>query len=200
MNNMSDPLTVRLRRGFGGLVPPVCDEAANELERLQREVTELEDEARAANVRCDKVAAEWAALRSVVVDAFKALQAKAPSTALELLREVVEPKALECTERVMGSPGMGNYEEYSARPTEPEGDVPGGYSQEYAHGLRQALCRIIATEGQVAWFEVTRIAGDALLGHSWKPRSPHEWQGISINNDRCRICGEPWLDVSHTNR
>ena len=29
------PLTERLRRGFGGLVPPVCDEAANEIERLQ---------------------------------------------------------------------------------------------------------------------------------------------------------------------
>lgn len=30
-----DDLTVRLRRGFGGLVPPVCDEAANEIERLK---------------------------------------------------------------------------------------------------------------------------------------------------------------------
>ena len=30
-----DDITVRLRRGFGGLVPPVCDEAANEIDRLR---------------------------------------------------------------------------------------------------------------------------------------------------------------------
>jgi len=30
---MSD-LPTRLRRGFGGLVPPICDEAANEIDRL----------------------------------------------------------------------------------------------------------------------------------------------------------------------
>jgi hypothetical protein len=30
----------RLRRGFGGLAPPVCDEAANEIERLRLELAE----------------------------------------------------------------------------------------------------------------------------------------------------------------
>lgn len=35
-------LTERLRRGFGGLVPPVCDEAANEIERLQRELASFQ--------------------------------------------------------------------------------------------------------------------------------------------------------------
>ncbi len=34
---MSD-LTERLRSGFGGMVPPVCDEAANKIERLTAEV------------------------------------------------------------------------------------------------------------------------------------------------------------------
>ena len=30
-----DDLLVRLRRGFGGMVPSICDEAANEIERLR---------------------------------------------------------------------------------------------------------------------------------------------------------------------
>ena len=30
-----DDITVRLRRGFGGLVHPICDEAANEIEHLR---------------------------------------------------------------------------------------------------------------------------------------------------------------------
>lgn len=38
---MSD-LPQRLRHGFGGLVPSVCDEAANEIERLTAEVTRLQ--------------------------------------------------------------------------------------------------------------------------------------------------------------
>lgn len=37
---MSD-LVVRLRRGFGGLVPPVNDEAANEIDRLRELNAEL---------------------------------------------------------------------------------------------------------------------------------------------------------------
>jgi hypothetical protein len=35
------PLTERLRSGFGGLVPPVCDEAANHIDFLEREVATL---------------------------------------------------------------------------------------------------------------------------------------------------------------
>ena len=38
------PLVQRLRAGFGGLVPAVCDEAANELERMQQEIERLKDE------------------------------------------------------------------------------------------------------------------------------------------------------------
>jgi len=38
---MSGDLTVRLRRGFGGLVPPVCDEAANTIEELRELNAEL---------------------------------------------------------------------------------------------------------------------------------------------------------------
>lgn len=38
---MSDDLTVRLRRGFGGLVPPISDEAANEIECLRELNAEL---------------------------------------------------------------------------------------------------------------------------------------------------------------
>ena len=30
-----DDLTARLRRGFGGMVPPICDEAANEIEAMR---------------------------------------------------------------------------------------------------------------------------------------------------------------------
>lgn len=29
------PLTERLRSGFGGMVPPICDEAANEIDKLR---------------------------------------------------------------------------------------------------------------------------------------------------------------------
>lgn len=29
------PLTQRLRSGFGGLVPPICDEAANKIDNLE---------------------------------------------------------------------------------------------------------------------------------------------------------------------
>lgn len=32
------------------------------------------------------------------------------------------------------------------------------------------------------------------------PLAPHEWEGVNVNNDTCRFCGKPWLDVSHTNR
>ena len=31
-------LKERLRRGFGGMVPPVCDEAANRIEELERKL------------------------------------------------------------------------------------------------------------------------------------------------------------------
>jgi len=34
-------LTVRLRTGFGGLVPQVCDEAANEIEKLREHITRI---------------------------------------------------------------------------------------------------------------------------------------------------------------
>ena len=34
-------LTERLRRGFGGLVPPICDEAANKIETLRTEYSDL---------------------------------------------------------------------------------------------------------------------------------------------------------------
>jgi hypothetical protein len=33
--NVEEDITVRLRRGFGGIVPPISDEAANEIERLR---------------------------------------------------------------------------------------------------------------------------------------------------------------------
>lgn len=36
-----DDITVRLRRGFGGMVPPVCDEAANEIDRLRLEIKSI---------------------------------------------------------------------------------------------------------------------------------------------------------------
>lgn len=53
------PLTERLRSGFGGLVPPVCDEAANEIERLQRtEAAAL----RVASSRRDSVVTDKGAL------------------------------------------------------------------------------------------------------------------------------------------
>lgn len=32
-----DDITIRLRRGFGGIVPVICDEAANEIDRLKNE-------------------------------------------------------------------------------------------------------------------------------------------------------------------
>lgn len=37
------PLTERLRSGFGGMVPPVCDEAANEIERLKALIGTIRD-------------------------------------------------------------------------------------------------------------------------------------------------------------
>jgi hypothetical protein len=33
--NVEEEITVRLRRGFGGNVPPISDEAANEIEKLR---------------------------------------------------------------------------------------------------------------------------------------------------------------------
>lgn len=37
-DEMEQDITVRLRRGFGGIVPPICDEAANEIARLRSEL------------------------------------------------------------------------------------------------------------------------------------------------------------------
>jgi hypothetical protein len=48
-------LTERLRSGFGGLVPPVCDEAANEIERLQRERDDWKGIAETANDNFQKL-------------------------------------------------------------------------------------------------------------------------------------------------
>ena len=37
---MSDiEITIRLRRGFGGLVPPICDEAADYIESLEQRLS-----------------------------------------------------------------------------------------------------------------------------------------------------------------
>ena len=38
---MSD-ITVKLRAGFGGLVPILCDEAANEIDKLRARIAHLE--------------------------------------------------------------------------------------------------------------------------------------------------------------
>jgi len=53
-----DDLIVRLRRGFGGIVPPVSDEAANAIESLQDRITSLK-----AALSRHRAVANWAAGR-----------------------------------------------------------------------------------------------------------------------------------------
>lgn len=70
---MSEPilptsnLLTKLRNATGHVSETaLCADAATEIERLRAEVTEAENEARDANVRADRIAADWTRKRAAL--------------------------------------------------------------------------------------------------------------------------------------
>jgi len=97
------PLVERLRSGFGGLVPPVCDEAANELEalalKLHNSVEQLKQaDAQLAAARIDL--AERSSRLSESVARERAFKERLENAGTELVRDMQRQLTTEQERRI----------------------------------------------------------------------------------------------------